>query len=116
VSEEQFLRAKIAPLVKHWLRALWRELSRRRCPRCQQRVNKLETMCYLCAHGGDECLQMVREDLEAYGVDMSATPPMMYNDAMRSLVAKLALKAGFTDTREIAAYIRGSVSQQERSH
>lgn len=90
-------------------RALWRAVSWRRCPACRQRSRRLETMCYLCAHGGDECLQMVREDLEAYGVDMSATPPMMYNDALRYLVSKLGLKAGFTDTREIAAYVRGSV-------
>jgi len=54
----------------------------------------------------EECLGMIREDLEAYGVDMSATPPMMYNDALRHLVSKLGLKAGFTDTREIAAYLR----------
>lgn len=52
------------------------------------------------------CLDMVREDLEAYGVDMKATPPMMYNDALRSLVALLGLRCGFTDTTQIAAAYR----------
>ena len=64
-------------------------------------------------HWEAECLQMVREDLEAYGIDMSGTPPMMFNDALRHLVSKLGLKAGFTDTREIAAYMRGLSPHQE---
>jgi hypothetical protein len=31
----------------------------------------------------DGCLAMIREDLESFGIDMSKTPPMMYNDAVR---------------------------------
>ena len=30
------------------------------------------------------CLNLIREDLEAQGTDMSHTPPMMYNDAIRA--------------------------------
>ncbi len=37
----------------------------------------------------DGCLGMIREALEALGTDMKHTPPMMYNDAMRSTIARL---------------------------
>lgn len=38
------------------------------------------------------CLDLIREDLEAQGTDMSQTPPMMYNDAMRATFARKLLE------------------------
>jgi hypothetical protein len=40
----------------------------------------------------DGCLHMIREDLIAHGVDMTGTPPMMYNDAMRHAIAQAYAK------------------------
>ena len=49
----------------------------------------------------DGCLAMIREDLETLGEDMSATPPMNYNDAMRAVWAKERNRAVAADA-EIA--------------
>ena len=40
----------------------------------------------------DGCLDMIKNDLIACGEDMSATPPMAYNDALRCVVGKLKAK------------------------
>jgi len=48
----------------------------------------------------DGCLRMVHEKLEAYGMDLSGTPPMMYPEAIQSLVhhaVKDAFKEGFLE-------------------
>jgi hypothetical protein len=48
-----------------------------------------------------ECLEMIREDLEAYGLSMQGCPPMMYNDAIRSLVARLGKRAGLATVAQV---------------
>lgn len=52
-----------------------------------------------------ECLMMVREELEAMGVKMDATPPMFFNDAIRSVVSRLGRKAGMTTWAEVRAFL-----------
>lgn len=48
--------------------------KRRRCPRCQQRTKRLETMCYLCAHGNpgnrrcEECVNEAYAKIEPWGL------------------------------------------------
>lgn len=51
----------------------------------------------------DGCLHMIREDLEALGTDMSATPPMMYNDAIRATALRIAGKEAMQAALEAAA-------------
>lgn len=43
-----------------------------------------------------ECLDMIRNDLEAFGLPMKGCPPMFYNDAVRAIVNILAREAGLT--------------------
>lgn len=54
----------------------------------------------------DGCLDMVRGDLEAFGLDMDGCPPMFYNDALRNLVARLAKYAGLHTTDDVRAVVR----------
>ena len=54
----------------------------------------------------DGCLDMIREDLEAFGLDMDGCPPMMYNDALRNLVARIGLYAGLRTTDDVRAVVR----------
>jgi len=70
-----------------------------------------------------ECLEMVRETLEELGLDMSGTPPMMYNDAVRQLASILGRKAGLLTglgiagvvaEHEAARKLRGSVPTGEK--
>ena len=53
-----------------------------------------------------ECLEMIRGDLEAFGIDMKGTPPMFYNDALRSLVARLGKAAGCRTGDHVRALVR----------
>lgn len=55
--------------------------------------------------GADECLDMVRETLESLGLDMSSTPPMSYNDAIRQVAQILGRKAGLRTWAGIAGVV-----------
>lgn len=44
------------------------------------------------AGGSWECLEMVRETIEANGLSMKGCPPMCYNDAVRNLVTQTRVK------------------------
>jgi hypothetical protein len=57
------------------------------------------------------CLDMIREDLEAFGVTMSGTPPMMYNDAMRHSW-RLAKQHGRAETGRLDALATDIVTWQ----
>ena len=52
------------------------------------------------------CLVMIHDDLQAAGLDLSGTPPMMYNDAMRQVFVILGRKAGLVTWAEIATVVR----------
>ena len=78
----------------------------------QQRIAELEARV-ANLDAAEECLQMVGEDLAAYGVSMKGTPPMFYNDALRSVVNRLARKAGFTTVGQVADFIRGTPTPEE---
>ena len=47
-----------------------------------------------------ECLDMVRETLEALGVDMKGCAPMFYNDAVRTLAQKYEKRLAALATSE----------------
>lgn len=50
--------------------------------------------------------EMIREDLEGFGLDMKGCSPMMYNDAIRNLVARLAKHGGLTTADEVRKVVR----------
>lgn len=52
-----------------------------------------------------ECLDMIREDLEAFGLSMKGCPPMFYNDAVRAVVSILAREAGLTTGWDVVRVI-----------
>jgi hypothetical protein len=51
------------------------------------------------------CLQMVHEALEDLGLDMGATPPMNYNDAIRQVAQILGRRAGLQTWAGIAGVV-----------
>lgn len=67
-----------------------------RCPR--HKANEEARAAYAC-------LDMVRETLETFGLDMSGTPPMMYNHAVRQLASILGRKAGLRTVMGIAGIV-----------
>ncbi|KKK63882.1 hypothetical protein LCGC14_2989810 [marine sediment metagenome] len=58
----------------------------------------------------EECLQMVRERLEAYGISMDGCPPMMYDDAISTLVYRLGRHAGLHTVDQIREAVQQRVA------
>jgi hypothetical protein len=56
------------------------------------------------------CLSMIRDDLHAFGIDMTATPPMFYNDAMRAALGK-AYRQGKEEATPAPALLTDPMSE-----
>ncbi len=59
--------------------------------KCEERIAELEKQLadeQETRIGFWECLDMVRRELEQQGTDMSAVPPMFYNDAVRNAILR----------------------------
>jgi hypothetical protein len=64
------------------------------------------------------CLDMIREDLEAFGVTMSGTPPMMYNDAMRHswyLASQMGVKEVVVKAEARIAQLTAAINSDPQS-
>lgn len=47
------------------------------------------------------CLDMVREELVALGMNMDGCPAMFYNDAIRNVAVILGLRAGLAEYEDV---------------
>lgn len=63
--------------------------------------------------GARGCLGMIRDRLEELGIDMEHCPPMMYDDAIRSLAARLAQRAGLESWGEVKAVVADGPTRAE---
>jgi hypothetical protein len=54
----------------------------------------------------DGCLDMVREVLVVAGLDMDGCPPMMYDDAIATLIARLGRPQGLRTWDDVRALVR----------
>lgn len=54
----------------------------------------------------EECLDMVRQRLESCGLSMDGCPPMMYDDAITTLVARIGKYAEIRTWDHLRAIVR----------
>ena len=58
------------------------------------------------------CLDLVRRQLAALGMDMTHCPPLMYDDAIHSLATRLGRLAGLTTVAELVAAVQEAGSPE----
>lgn len=60
------------------------------------------------------CLDMVREEIVAWGLPMEGCAPMFYNDAIHNVVVTLAAKAGLSTRDEVRNLLREKFAPASR--